>query len=390
MKDDSNKPKTINEQSELNLSFYFGFEESSSTESQNQKQLKAVPLYTANEHEHSQGESPCALPKSVEFDYEEEPVERDSQSGLFSDEIELEGDSCEAPHTDFVYVTGAEDCIDYCGVCGDVGCAFCTVGSDEYVPHELIQKLKNFGYDFSSYEESAIVNSVLFQNKENPLGLMQLWEDEGKDFIDVLSWVTCDCEHCNTIRNNIINKYRESKISESDLSASPLIEEIEVVENEPLQAPGTLLVRAKRQLKNSVKAAIREPYLFSLNLVRFVIIPLIVATMVALFGKYGIGESQDKFVSGTYTFFFFITVLAGFVLNLEFYKKIKLYQNDEPLNYVDVRYRQGTYLIAHLYTLVVMVVASEIHLMPSAFLLSLIVGSAIALFAFYDESDNKF
>lgn len=75
MKDDSNKPKTINEQSELNLSFYFGFEESSSTESQNQKQLKAVPLYTADEHEYSQGERSCALPSSVEFEYEEEPVE---------------------------------------------------------------------------------------------------------------------------------------------------------------------------------------------------------------------------------------------------------------------------------------------------------------------------
>lgn len=389
MKDDSNKQKTINEQSELNLSFYFSFEESSSTESQNQKQLKAVPLYTVSGGEHSQDERPCALPKSIEFDYEEEPVERVLQC-CFCDEISSDCDLCGGPHTDFVYPTGAEDCIDYCGVCGDVGCEFCSVGSDEYVPHELIQKLKNFGYDFSSYEESAIVNSVLFKNKENPLGLMQLWEDEGKYFMDAYGWITCGCEYCSGIRNNIINRHRESKISESDLSASPLIEEIEVVENEPLQAPETLLVRAKRQLKNSVKAAIKEPYLFSLNLVRFVIIPLIVATMVALFGKYGIGESQDKFVSGTYTFFFFITVLAGFVLNLEFYKKIKLYQNDEPLNYVDVRYRQGTYLIAHLYTLIVMVVASEIHLMPSAFLLSLIVGSAIALFAFYDESDNKF
>lgn len=389
MKDDSNKTKTINDEVEYNLSYYFSSEIPSSTESQNQKPLKAVPLYTANEHEHSQDERPCALPKSVEFDYEEEPIERDLQC-CFCDEISADCVLCGGPHKDFVYATGAEDCIDYCGVCGDAGCAFCTVGSDEYVPHELIQKLKNFGYDFSSYEESAIINSVLFQNKENPLGLMQLWEDEGKDLIDVLSWVTCDCEHCNTIRNNIINRYRESKISESDLSASPLIEEIEAVENEPLQAPETLIVRAKRQLKNSVKAAIKEPYLFSMNLVRFVIIPLIVATMIVLFGKYGIGESQDKLVSGTYTFFFFITVLAGFILNLEVYKKIKFYKHGESLNSVDVRYRQGTYLIAHLSILVVMVVASETHLMPSAFLLSLIVGSAITLFVFYEESDNKF
>ncbi|WP_288075506.1 hypothetical protein [Pseudomonas sp.] len=292
MKDDSNKPKTINEQSELNLSFYFGFEESSSTESQNQKQLKAVPLYTANEHEHSQDERPCALLQSVEFEYLEEPV-------------------------------------------------------------ELVA---------SSYSG-------------------------------------CDCKGCQSYKIELENAYE--KIAAGSVSNEPFeplqaaskpddIEAFESGDDEPLQAPETLLVRAKRQLKNSVKAAIKEPYLFSLNLVRFVIIPLIVATMVALFGKYGIGESQDKFVSGTYTFFFFITVLAGFVLNLEFYKKIKLYQNDEPLNYVDVRYRQGTYLIAHLYTLIVMVVASEIHLMPSAFLLSLIVCSAIALFAFYDESDNKF
>lgn len=291
MKDDSNKQKTINEQSELNLSFYFGFEESSSTESQNQKQLKAVQLYTVSGDEHSRNERPCALPQSVEFEYLKEPVEL------------------------------------------------------------------------------------------------------------VTSYSGCDCKGCQSYKIELENAYE--KIAAGSVSNEPFeplqsvsetddIEAFESDDDEPLQAPETLLVRAKRQLKNSVKAAIKEPYLFSLNLVRFVIIPLIVATMVALFGKYGIGESQDKFVSGTYTFFFFITVLAGFVLNLEFYKKIKLYQNDEPLNYVDVRYRQGTYLIAHLYTLIVMVVASEIHLMPSAFLLSLIVGSAISLFAFYDESDNKF
>lgn len=323
MKDDSNKPKTINEQSELNLSFYFGFEESSSTESQNQKQLKAVPLYTANEHEHSQDERPCALPQSVEFDYEEEPVERDSQSGLFSDEIELEGDSCEAPHTDFVYVTGAEDCIDYCGVCGDVGCAFCTVGSDEYVPHELIQKLKNFGYDFSSYEESAIVNSVLFQNKENPLGLMQLWEDEGKDFIDVLSWVTCDCEHCNTIRNNIINKYRESKISESDLSASPLIEEIEVVENEPLQASDKLLARAKRQLKTSAREALENPSVFVCEALRLVLIPFIVAAMIVLFSRGASDITNDTITIHANEFFSVVTLIFGFLISI---KAMKTFQ----------------------------------------------------------------
>lgn len=319
MKDDSNKQKTINEQSELNLSFYFSFEESSSTESQNQKQLKAVPLYTVSGDEHSQGERSCALPSSVEFEYEEEPVERDSQSGLFRDEW----DSCEAPHTDFVYVTGAEDCIDYCGVCGDIGCEFCTIGSDKYVPHELIQKLKNFGYDFSSYEESSIVNSVLFKNKENPLGLMQLWEDEGKDFIDVLSWVTCDCEHCNTIRNNIINKYRESKISESDLSASSLIEEIEVVENEPVPASDKLLALAKSQFKTSVREVIEKPSVFVCEALRLVLIPFVVAAMIVLFSRGASDITNDTITIHANEFFSVVTLIFGFLISI---KAMKTFQ----------------------------------------------------------------